>query len=145
MRVSRVFCFLLLTVLVIAIEQPAAAIDAAEKPLEHLPSPNPENLVAKARLLYDRQLTALKLIDSQDVEVDSGHVTSSDRYFLRFAIARNNGPFDVDINVPESSGLPVQGFVMENAGKYVKLMLIISPVLASSTPAEFSVSFFRKQ
>lgn len=145
MKVSRVLCFLFLTVLVVATGQPAAAIDAAEKPLERLASPEPKNLVAKVRLLYDKRLPALKLIDSQDIEVDSGHVTSSDRYIVRFAFARNDGPFDVDINVPESSGLPVLGFVMENAGKYVKLLLIISPILAPSTPAEFSISFFRKR
>ena len=131
---------LLSTVLAIAAGQRVAATgttDRNETPIQRLVSPKPENLVARARLLYTRPSAAMPVIEKTGVEVDSGRVFSSDRYVVRFALAGSSGPYDV--NVP--SNLPVQTFVMENTGNFVKLMFLISPMLAPAAPAEITVSF----
>jgi hypothetical protein len=119
--------------------------DRDESPIERLVSPKPENLVAKVRLLYARQSPAMPVIEKNNVEVESGNVFSSDRYIVRFSFAGSNGPYDVDVNVPVSSQLPLLTFVTENTGNFVKLLFLISRMEAPLMPAEITVSFYKKE
>jgi hypothetical protein len=116
-----------------------------ESPIERLVSPKPENLVAKVRLLYARQSPAMQVIEKNNVEVESGNVFSSDRYIVRFFFAGSGGPYDVDVDVPQSSQLPLLSFVTENTGNFTKLLFMISRMDAPLMPAEITVSFYKKE
>ncbi len=125
-----------------------------------VPPVKEENLVGRARFLYDHRSASMTLINKQNLElatVDRDRSLfavlssiSGERFIVRLALYYSSGPFDIHVREEESSSLmriyPIIYYVDENDKSYVRLLFEPSLIGMTSdmSAIEVTISLYRK-
>jgi hypothetical protein len=137
----------------------------APKPVTKYSRPKEQNLIGKARFLYDHQLDTMTVISRQDVNVVSISKDTSLYYIVspigysnfiaRFVLSQENGPYDVEVyGEPIMPGglYAMTGSAIENERGYVKVRFYVTPAtvavlggIYTTQPSEVAVSFYRRE
>lgn len=111
-----------------------------------------ENLVAKARFLYDPRSSRMTVINKQNLDLvtvdpdTSSGMLIGDKFIARFSFYSNSGPFRVSVTDTSNwmVGRPLVSFVVENEVNFVKILFQPQTLLLVQSTTEITVSFYWK-